>query len=225
MSDLLRSRIEETLLSPAATISEIEALCESAIRHRFVGVCVSPVYVSRVAARLEATGIAAVTVIGFPSGMHRSDAKAFEAARAVEDGAVELDVVLPAGLVRSGTASDEAVRADVTAVVRAAGGRVVKAILETSRLTDSEKVRAAALATQAGASYLKTSTGFGPSGATVEDVQLLRREAGTALGVKASGGIRTLHDALRMIAAGADRIGTSAGVAIVTSLPRSTSVS
>jgi len=209
----LASRIEQTILAPGALPREIAALCAGARESGFYGVCVSPVHVPLAVRELAGTGVAVVTVIGFPSGAHRSKAKASEAGCAVQDGATELDMVIPIGLLRAGL--DVAVREDIEAVVRAASGRLVKVILETALLTDEEKIRGARLVREAGATFLKTSTGFGPGGATEADVALLRREAGARMGVKAAGGIRSAATALRMVACGADRIGTSSGPAII----------
>lgn len=209
----LASCIESTLLAPGATPAEVAELCAGARTAGFATVCVSPLHVALAARELLGAGIAVACVVGFPSGAHRTDVKALEAARAVEDGARELDMVVPIGLLRARL--DNEVRLDVAAVVKACAGLPVKVILETAALRDEEKVRGVHLARDAGAAFVKTSTGFGPGGATESDVAILRREAGMAMGVKASGGIRTTVAALRMIGVGADRIGTSSGLAIL----------
>lgn len=209
----LAAAIDSTILAPAAGPAEIERLCEEAARLRFAAVCVSPLHVPLAARILAGNAVRVATVIGFPSGAHTTAAKAAEARDAVRCGAQELDMVIALGMLKSG--GDDYVRHDVASVVEAADGRLVKVILETAALDRGEKIRAARAALAGGAAFLKTSTGFGPGGATLEDVTLLRAEAGPAVGVKASGGIRTSAAALRMIASGADRIGTSAGAAIL----------
>ena len=205
--------IDETLLAPTATPGDVERLCAGAREDGFVAVCVSPIHVTLAVTELAGSSVAVAAVVGFPSGAHRSDVKAAEAARAVADGAREIDMVAPIGLLRA--RMDDKVRADIAAVVKAASGLTVKVILETAALDDEAKARGVRLAREAGATFVKTSTGFGPGGATESDVALLRREAGLTMGVKASGGIRTAVAALRMIGVGADRIGTSSGRAIV----------
>jgi deoxyribose-phosphate aldolase len=209
----LAACIDETLLAPAATPSAVVDLCAGAREAGFVAVCVSPIHVPLAVRELAGSPVAVATVVGFPSGAHRTEVKATEAARAVEDGAREIDMVIPIGLLAA--RMDDDVRADIAAVVKASSGWTVKVILETAALDDEQKVRGVRLSREAGATFVKTSTGFGPGGATETDVSLLRREAGTTMGVKASGGIRTAIAALRMIGAGADRIGTSSGRAIL----------
>ncbi len=215
----LASRIEHTELRPGATAADIERLCREARQWRCGGVCVAPAWVPRAAALLRGADIRLVTVAGFPHGDTLPQAKAREAALAVAAGAAEVDMVLHAGMLRSG--EEAAVAADIRGVVeavRAAGGKGVKVILECGRLTDAEKRRACALAEAAGAGFVKTGTGFGPGGATVEDVRLLRDAVGTRLGVKAAGGIRTAAAALALLEAGADRLGCSASPAILEAL-------
>ncbi|MDD3449661.1 MAG: deoxyribose-phosphate aldolase [Gammaproteobacteria bacterium] len=215
----LAQRIEHTELRPGATAADIARLCQEARRWRCGGVCVAPAWVPRAAALLRGAGIRLVTVAGFPHGDTLPPAKAREAALAVAAGAEEVDMVLHAGMLRSG--EEAAVAADILGVVeavRAAGGKGVKVILECGRRTDAEKRRACALAEAAGAGFVKTATGFGPGGATVEDVRLLRDAVGTRLGVKAAGGIRTAAAALALLEAGADRLGCSASVAILEAL-------
>lgn len=206
--------IDHTLLKPEGTRAEIERLCAEAGQFGFASVCINPTWVPLAAQLLAGSPVKVCTVIGFPLGATTSAAKAAEAAEAIAAGAAELDMVLNIGRLRSG--EDDLVRSDIEAVVgAAAGGALVKVILETGLLTDDEKVRACLLCKQAGADFVKTSTGFGHGGATVADVALLRRTVGPDLGVKASGGVRDRQSALAMIAAGASRIGASASVAIV----------
>ncbi len=205
--------LDHTLLAPDATAQAVEALCAEAVAYGFKAVCVNPWHVPRVAARLAGELPLPITVAGFPLGASQTAAKAREAGLAVEQGAAEVDMVLNIGALKGGDA--QTVRQDVAEVVRACAGRPVKVILETCLLSDAEKELACRLCVEAGAAFVKTSTGFSRSGATEADVALLRRVVGPHVGVKASGGIRTAADLLRMLAAGADRIGASAGVAIV----------
>lgn len=208
--------IDHTLLRADAAAGEIDRLCEEARRHHFTSVCVNPSWVARAAAQLEGSGVDTCSVVSFPLGAHTPAMKAAEAAGAIRDGAREIDMVIDIGALKSG---DHAlVEAGIAGVVTACreGGALCKAIIEAAALTDEEKVVACLLARRAGADFVKTSTGFGPGGATVYDVALMRRVAGPDVGVKAAGGIRTRSDAEALIAAGADRLGTSAGVAIVT---------
>ena len=205
--------IDHTLLKAEATAREVEQLCAEAAEHRFAAVCVNPVWVKLCAQRLKGTEVAVCTVIGFPLGASRSDVKAFEAQRAVDDGAEELDMVAAIGQIRSG--DWHYVADDIAAVVRGAPGRLVKVIIESSVLTPVEIIKVSALAREAGAHYVKTSTGFhSTGGASAEAVALMRLIVGDAMGVKASGGVRDCTAALKMIAAGATRIGTSGGVAM-----------
>lgn len=210
----LAAFIDHTLLKPAATGKEIDALCREAREHRFASVCVNGFWVGRCKAALAGSGVKVACVVGFPLGAMATGAKAFEAGQAVADGADELDMVLNLGALKAGDA--EAVERDIRAVVEAAQGRAVKVILETGLLDEAQKVLACQLSQRAGAAFVKTSTGFAAgSAATVEDVALMRRTVGPDMGVKASGGIRTRADARRMLASGASRLGTSSGVAIV----------
>lgn len=212
--NVLARMIDHTLLAPSATRSEIEALCDEAHENCFASVCVNPWWVRTCAERLADSPVRVCTVVGFPLGANRSETKVYEAVRAIDDGAIELDMVLNVGALKSGAYSD--VERDIAGVVKAAEGRaIVKVILETAKLTDEEKVKACVLARAARASFVKTSTGFGGGGATEEDVRLMRRVVGGELGVKASGGVGDQSAALRMIEAGASRIGASAGVRIV----------
>jgi deoxyribose-phosphate aldolase len=208
--------IEHTLLAAAATPAEVDTLCAQAAEQGFAGVCINPIYVARCRERLLGTGVRVVTVVGFPLGASLDRVKAFECELAIADGADEIDMVMQLGAARAGDWS--AVGSEVRAVVDAAGGRPVKLILETGALTDAEKARACEVAERSGAAFVKTSTGYGPGGADERDVRLLRQLVGERLRVKASGGIRTAAQARALIAAGADRLGTSAGMHIVKEL-------
>jgi deoxyribose-phosphate aldolase len=208
-------RIDHTLLKPEATREQIEKLCAEARQYSFATVCVNPTWVAVCAAALHGSQSRVCTVAGFPLGATPPEVKAFEAARAVADGACEVDMVLNVGALKS--ADYRLVERDIAGVVEAcrAGGALSKVIIEAALLTDDEKVKACVLAKAAGADFVKTSTGFGPGGATVADVALMRRVVGPEMGVKAAGGVRDLKQAQAMIEAGADRIGASVGVKIV----------
>lgn len=207
--------IDHTLLKPEATAADIDQLCREAEQYHFASVCINPTWVKRAAENLRGTSVPVCTVIGFPLGATTPEVKAMEARRALRDGAREVDMVLNIGALKS--SDHELVLKDMEKVVDAAHevGGLCKVILETALLTDEEKVIASALAKQAKADFVKTSTGFGPGGATVYDVALMRETVGPNMGVKASGGVRTTGDAEDMIAAGATRIGASAGIEIV----------
>lgn len=207
----LAGRIDHTLLAADASGQAIDALCLEAARYRFATVCVNGYWASRAAERLRGTDVGICVVVGFPLGATLADVKAAEAHQAVVDGASEIDMVINIGALRSGRYRE--VAEDVRAVV-SSSGLPVKVILETALLSRDEKVKACTLAKAAGAAFVKTSTGFGPSGATVEDVRLMRRVVGSDVSVKASGGIRDAETAQAMIEAGADRIGASASVHI-----------
>lgn len=209
----LAKYIDNTLLKPAATAEQIKALCEESIEYGFASVCVNPAHVELAAKLLAGSGVKTCTVIGFPLGANTSAVKAFEAEKAVDDGADELDMVINIGALKAG--DDEKVREDIEAVVQAGQGKLVKVIIETALLTDEEKVRACQLAVEAGADFVKTCTGFSGGAANVHDIALMRATVGPEIGVKASGGVRTKEDALALIEAGATRIGTSSGKAIV----------
>ena len=213
-SDLARY-IDHTLLKPETTPADIDRLCDEAREHGFIAVCLNPAWVRRAAERLRGTGVMVASVVGFPLGANAPQTKAWEARRALRDGAREIDMVVSIGALKGG--EYELVERDIAGVSDACRevGALNKVILETALLTDEEKVIASRLAQAGRAHYVKTSTGFGPGGATVYDVALMREAIGSALGVKASGGIRTAEDARQMIAAGATRIGASAGVEMV----------
>lgn len=205
--------IDHTLLKAEATAAEIDKLCAEAREHRFAAVCVNPSWVARCAKQLASSGVEVATVVGFPLGATTSAAKAHETEVAVRDGATEIDMVVAVGHIKSN--DWDHVADDIAAVVRAAGGRLVKVIIESAALTPVEIIKASAVAKEMGAHYVKTSTGFHPAGgASTEAVALMRMVVGDALGVKASGGVRDCDAALRMIAAGATRIGTSSGVSM-----------
>jgi deoxyribose-phosphate aldolase len=208
------SLIDHTLLKPEASESDIRKLCDEAAQFGFASVCVNPAWVRRAVEFLRSSGVPVCTVIGFPLGATRSDVKAYEARRAIFDGAREVDMVINVGALKSG--DDCAVEEDIRAVVEAAheNGVLCKVIIETALLTNEEKVRACLAAKNAGADFVKTSTGFSKGGATVEDIALMRRTVGKDLGVKASGGVKGIDDARAMFEAGATRIGASVGVKI-----------
>ena len=212
----LHAYIDHTLLKPEATAEAIDLICDEAVEYQFASVMINPSWVKRAAQRLKGTGVAVGTVIGFPSGAHTSEIKAMEARQALRHGATEIDMVINIGALKSGDL--DLVKSDIARVTDAARekGALTKVILETSLLTDEEKVVASQLAKQAKADFVKTSTGFSTAGATVFDVALMREAVGPDMGVKASGGIHTADDVEEMIAAGATRIGASAGIAIVT---------
>ena len=207
--------IDHTLLKPDATAAEIEQLCKEAAEWQFATVCVNPTWVALAAQRLRGTSVLVCSVVGFPLGATTPDVKQFETRRAIFDGASEIDMVINVGALKSGDV--RLVTDDIRGVVSAchAAGATSKVILETALLTDEEKVTACTLAKAAGADFVKTSTGFGPGGATVADIALMRRIVGDEMGVKASGGVRDLEQMKAMVAAGATRIGASAGVRIV----------
>jgi len=206
--------IDHTLLKPDATIDAVAKLCAEAIAYGFKAVCVNSGHVAYIAGKLQGTGVAVCTVVGFPLGAMQMRAKAFEAENAIAEGANEIDMVLNIGALKGG--DRKIVEADIRAVRQAAAGPIVlKVIIETCLLTAEEKVQACKIAKNAGADFVKTSTGFSSGGATVEDVALMRKTVGRQMGVKASGGIKDWSTAAAMIRAGASRIGTSSGIAIV----------
>ena len=214
--------IDHTLLKPTATADQVRQLCAEAREYKFAAVCVNPVWVPLCAELLAGSLVAVCTVVGFPLGADLSEAKAFEAERCVALGASEIDMVINIGALKD--QDFVAVREDIAAVVSSshAAGAIVKVIIEAAYLTDEEKVAACVLAKDADVDFVKTSTGFGPSGATAADVALMRRVVGPGIGVKAAGGIRSGADFRSMVAAGANRIGASAGVKIVAELAEQT---
>ena len=209
----LAAMIDHTLLKPEATESDVRKLCEEARSYKFATVCVNSSFVAKAAEFLKGSGVKAIAVVGFPLGAATTSAKAFEAREAIKDGAQEIDMVINVGELKSQNYAF--VLDDIRAVVEASKPYPVKVILETSLLDHEQKTIACALSKAAGAAFVKTSTGFSTGGATTEDIALMRKIVGPAMGVKASGGIRTLEDAEKMIKAGASRIGASASVAIV----------
>ncbi len=208
--------IDQTLLKPQATIEELYSFLGEAKDYKFYAVCINPWFTRLAVEEMRGTGVKVGIAIGFPLGATTTRTKLYEAEEALDNGADELDMVINIGALKS--RDFEYVESEIKKMVNLASGKVVKVILETCYLTDEEKISACKIAVSAGASFVKTSTGFGPGGATVEDVRLMRQIVGDKLGVKASGGIRTLESALKMIDAGANRIGTSSGKAIIDAL-------
>ena len=206
--------VDHTLLKPEATDEDIRKLCAEAAQYRFASVCVNPSWVRAAACNLRGTSVPVCTVVGFPLGATLPDVKAYEARRAIMDGAREVDMVINVGALKSG--DDCAVEHDIRSVVEASHehGVLVKVIIEAALLNDDEKVRACLAAKRAGADFVKTSTGFAKGGATVADVALMRRTVGAGMGVKAAGGVKGIEDARAMLEAGATRIGASVGVKI-----------
>jgi deoxyribose-phosphate aldolase len=210
--------IDHTLLRPDASRQDIETLCREAAQHKFASVCVNPTWVQTCAGLLKGSGVTVCSVVGFPLGATTADTKHFETRRAIFDGACEIDMVINVGALKSGDL--RVVERDIEAVTGPCreSGAVSKVIIEAALLSDEEKVTACTLAKAAGADFVKTSTGFGPGGATVQDVALMRRVVGAEMGVKAAGGVRDLESLRAMVAAGASRVGASAGVRIVQEL-------
>lgn len=210
----LAGYIDHTILKPEASVAQIDKLCNEAIEHSFASVCVNPSYIAYAADRLKGTSVTPCCVVGFPLGATLPECKAAETSSCIKNGAREIDMVINVGAVKS--ANWELVAEDIKAVVNAANGKAaVKVIIETCLLTDEEKVKVCRIAKEQGADFVKTSTGFSTGGATVEDVRLMRETVGPDMGVKASGGIKTREDAIKMIEAGASRLGTSSGIAII----------
>mgnify|MGYP000600369977 FL=1 len=209
----IASMIDHTLLKPETTPAQIEKLCAEAAEYHFASVCVNPVYIPLAARLLKGTGVKVCCVVGFPLGAIAPEQKAAEAASCAAMGAEELDMVIHVGAAKAGDWA--LVQRDIEGVVKAAAGHTVKVIIETCLLTDEEKVKACEAAKAAGAHFVKTSTGFSTGGATTHDIALMRKTVGPEMGVKASGGIRDYETAMAMIEAGANRIGASAGIAIV----------
>ena len=214
--------IDHTLLKPEASLKDIERLCAEARSYNFYAVCVNGSWVTQARHFLDGSDVKVATVVGFPLGATDSDTKRFETEAAIDNGAQEIDVVINIGRLKDG--DDEYVLRELRDVVEAADERPVKVIIETCLLTNAEKIRACRIVLDAGAQFVKTSTGFSTGGATVEDVKLLREIVGEKFGVKAAGGIRDAQIALAMIEAGASRLGTSSGVAIVRSMPSAEAV-
>ena len=211
----IASYIDHTVLAANAQEEKIAKLCEEAKQWHFASVCVNTCWTKFCAEKLKGTGVIVCVVVGFPLGAMCTKAKAFEAKCAVEEGATEVDMVINVGWLKDH--KDDLVEADIRAVKQACGDKHLKVIIETCLLTEEEKVRACQLSVKAGADFVKTSTGFSTAGAKAEDVALMRKTVGPNVGVKAAGGIRTYEDAKKMIEAGANRLGCSAGIAIVTS--------
>lgn len=211
----IAAMIDHTLLKPEATAAEIDKVCAEAVKYRFASVCVNPFWVPRVAKLLAGSPVKVCTVVGFPLGATSTASKRAETEIALANGAQEIDMVINVGALKSG--DSETVRGDIGAVVDAAhkGGAIVKVIIETALLDDNQKAIACTLSKLAGADFVKTSTGFAKGGATAQDIALMRKVVGPEIGVKASGGVRSLEDARQMAAAGATRIGASASVKIV----------
>ena len=209
----LNKFIDHTILKPETTQEQVEKILSEAKEYDFASVCVNPTWVSLAAESLKDSDVKVCTVIGFPLGANTSAVKAFEAEDAIANGADEIDMVINVGALKAG--NDALVLDDIKAVVDASGDKLVKVIIEACLLTDDEKVRACQLSKEAGADYVKTSTGFSTGGATVADVALMRKTVGPDMGVKASGGARSYEDAIAFIEAGASRIGASSGVAIM----------
>ena len=209
----LAKYIDHTILKPTAQRKDIEQLCQEARQYDFASVCVNPCWVSYAKELLKGSSVKVCTVIGFPLGANASSVKAFEAKTAIEQGADEVDMVINIGALKAG--EYEAVQKDIQAVRKASQGKILKVIIETSYLTDEEKQKVCQICAACGVDFVKTSTGFSQSGATEHDVALMAKAAGANVKVKASGGIRTREDALKMIQAGASRLGTSSGAKIV----------
>ncbi len=209
----LNKYIDHTILKPETTQKQVEKILSEAKEYDFASVCVNPTWVSLAAESLKDSDVKVCTVIGFPLGANTSAVKAFETKDAIANGADEIDMVINIGALKAG--NDALVLDDIKAVVDASGDKLVKVIIEACLLTDDEKVRACQLSKEAGADYVKTSTGFSTGGATVADVALMRKTVGPDMGVKASGGARSYEDAIAFIEAGASRIGASSGVAIM----------
>lgn len=212
MQNTIANYIDHTLLKATATNEQILKLCEEAKKHKFAAVCVNSYYTKTVFEALKGTDVKVCVVVGFPLGACTTETKAFETQQAVENGADEIDMVINIGALKSGDIA--VVENDIAAVVKAASGAIVKVIIETCYLTEEEKEKACFAASEAGAHFVKTSTGFGTGGATIQDVTLMKKLVGKTMKVKAAGGVKNEDDAKNMILAGADRIGTSSGVDI-----------
>jgi len=206
------SHVDHTLLKPTATWAEVQTLCEEAVLHKTASVCIPPSYVKRVADQYG-EALVVCTVIGFPLGYQLAEVKVAEALAAIRDGALEIDMVINLGDVKNG--DWDLVTAEIAAMKRAVGDRILKVIIETCHLTDAEKIRLCQCVTEGGAEYIKTSTGFGSGGATLEDIQLFKAHIGPGVKMKASGGIRTEEDMRAFLALGCERLGTSSAVKIL----------
>ena len=215
-SNTIAKYFDHTILKPSATAAEVKIICGEAIGYGFFSVCINPVHVKTVKTLLTGTEVKVCSVVGFPIGAHTSFIKAKETEQAITDGADEIDMVINVGALKD--KEFDFVESDIQSVVKAAAGKIVKVIIETCLLEESEIIKACRIARQAGAHFVKTSTGFAGGGATAADVALMRKTVGTDLQIKASGGIKTLEDTRKMIDAGANRIGASAGVAIMKEL-------
>lgn len=211
---MINTTIDHTLLKQDSTQAQLEKLCAEALQYSFATVCVQPIWVPLCAKLLKGSPVKVCTVIGFPLGANTSATKAFETSQALVDGAEEIDMVINIGALKDG--KPDVVKHDIEAVVKAANGHTVKVIIETCLLTREEKITACEIVVAAGAHFVKTSTGFSTAGATVEDVKLMKSVVGNRCKVKAAGGVRSYADLMAMLDAGADRIGTSAGVALMT---------
>lgn len=210
----IQNYIDHTLLKPESTEEQVKKVCNEAKEYGFASVCVNSYYASLVRKELEGTEVKTCVVVGFPLGATLKEVKAFETKKAIENGAQEIDMVINVGALKSKNYND--VKEDIKAVVNAANGKaLVKVIIETCLLTQEEKIKACEISKEAGADFVKTSTGFSTGGATVEDIKLMRETVGPDMGVKASGGVRTIKDAQAVIDAGASRIGASSSIAIV----------
>ncbi len=212
-SQSIATTIDHTNLKAQATSKDIQKLCEEAIQHQFFSVCIHPVFVLEAGKQLQNTNVKVVTVVGFPLGANTTETKVFETVDAIDNGAQEIDMVLSIGKLKANRLDE--VYQDIQTIVQQAGEIPVKVILETCALTHEEKIKACILSQLSGATFVKTSTGFGESGATVEDIQLMKKIVGTTMGVKASGGIKSFESAKKMLGAGADRLGTSNSVSII----------
>ncbi len=209
----LNKMIDHTKLGPTVTKKDIEKLVDEAKAYDFKSVCVEPIYVKLAKERLADSDVLVCTVVGFPAGTHTKETKVFETKEAILNGADEIDMVINQNALKNG--DDDAVYEEIKAIKEACGDRILKVIIETSNLTEDEKVKASLLAKKAKADFVKTSTGFSGGGATYDDIKLMRKTVGPEMGVKASGGVRTYDDAMKMIEAGATRIGASSGINIV----------
>lgn len=211
--NVLKNAIEHTILKPESTSADIIRICKEAMEHKFFGVCVNSCFITLAKKTLQGSAVKVVAVVGFPLGAMETSSKAFEARRAVELGADEIDMVINIGSLKERNLAY--LKEDIASVVHAAQGHPVKVIIETALLTQEEKILACEAAVNAQAHFVKTSTGFSGGGATIEDIQLMRKTVGSKMGVKASGGVKTTEQALALLSAGANRLGTSSGVALL----------